>query len=471
MTLCDTVRSFGPKITQNYRETRYCDFAPPDETVGVIDLSTAGDGTRGIAFLTDRLIIKLGEDARQLYYSEIRVTEIIPSYETAFEDELEISTPRAHIRISDCSLNKFFLRQLINNMCRISATMRDSDREALYEKLTTDAMEHYAEQLLSDRPKRVPEAAAAVPEIAAAKKAALAKAQPSAPLEITEEKIQWISGEQPPIPSEIPENPANTVNSVNPAESVHNSPEFVKNGDVPANSADVSAKDPVKSTAADEPENLDDMSREETMSYLLDSIAEINSEPEEVPQTVPDIQKPQNAQEIRPQSAEPVSMPELQPQALEAPVAPEAQPDDQPAQELPKLTKEPDSTDIYILASRRIRELCEDGRLTMEQVNETVRSQLVAASEIFSALDIANAPLPQAVKKRAMALTAAADHLTDYFSLGEDIAARVMFFMLYQMLSYTDRILQTDESKQRLNYFFVRFGAAGMVLSMLDANN
>lgn len=455
MTLCDTVRSFGPKVTQNYRETRYCDFAPPDETVGVIDLSAGGDGTRGIAFLTDRLIVKLGEDARQLYYSEIRVTEIIPSYETAFEDELEISTPVAHIRISDCSLNKFFLRQLINNMCRISATMRDSDREALYEKLTSDAMEHYAEQLLSDKPKRVPEAAAAVQEIAAAKKAALAKAQPSAPIELTEEKIQWISGEQPPVPAETPVKTADAVNFVSPAVTAENTPEPVKISDYPANSAAVSAEDTLKS---DEPEDLDDMSHEETMSYLLDSITEINSEPErdDVKQTVPDIpertETPQDPPEIQPQSTEPINTPD------EAP-------------ELPQLTKEPDSADIYILASCRIRELCEDGRLTMEQVNETVRTQLVPASEIFSGLDIANAPLPQAVKKRAVALTAAADRLTDYFSLGEDIAARVMFFMLYQMLSYTDRILQTDESKQRLNYFFVRFGAAGMVLSMLDANN
>ena len=59
----------------------------------------------------------------------------------------------------------------------------------------------------------------------------------------------------------------------------------------------------------------------------------------------------------------------------------------------------------------------------------------------------------------------------EYFTLGEDIAARVMFFMLYQMLSYTDRVVQSDVTKQKLNYFFVRFGAAGMVLSMLDANN
>ena len=56
MTLLDAVKSFGPKITENYRETRFCDFAPPDETVGVIDVSASGNGSRGIAFLIDSMI-------------------------------------------------------------------------------------------------------------------------------------------------------------------------------------------------------------------------------------------------------------------------------------------------------------------------------------------------------------------------------------------------------------------------------
>ena len=135
------------------------------------------------------------------------------------------------------------------------------------------------------------------------------------------------------------------------------------------------------------------------------------------------------------------------------------------------MTTEPDSPDIYIQASRKIRELIADGRLTMEQVDNAVREQLVPASEVYSALDIENAAIPPAVKKRALQLNEAADRLPEYFTLGEDIAARVMFFMLYQMLSYTDRILQTDVSKQKLNYFFVKSGAAGIVLSMLDAGN
>ena len=182
MTLLDAVKSFGPKITENYRETRFCDFAPPDETVGVIDVSASGNGSRGIAFLIDSMIVKLDGAARRIDYRDIRVMETLPSYETPFEDELLIASPAGDIRISDCSMNKFFLRQLISNMSRISLRMTDSDREALSEVLTSDALDHYAEQLFSEpEPPRTEvrvEAAAAVPEIARAKKAALADLQP-----------------------------------------------------------------------------------------------------------------------------------------------------------------------------------------------------------------------------------------------------------------------------------------------------
>lgn len=347
MTLCDAVNDFRGKLTRGSRDTRYCTFAPPVETVGVIDLSAEGDGSRGIAFLTDRMIVKLGADAQQMYYCNIRVTEILPGYETPFEDELVMASPTGSIRISDCGLNKFFLRQLINTLCRMSNTMKDADRDELEAQLTAEALEYYGTPRDAAQPQIPPEnpavsiaATAAVQEIAAAKKAAMA-AVPGNSIEIPE-NIQWISGKHDPLPE--PEHSAT-------------------------------------------------------------------------------------------------------------------------------LTKEPNSPDIYIIASRRIRELCEDGRLTMEQVNSAVKEQLVPASEVYSALDANSAALPPLVRKHAAALAHAADHLTDYFSLGEDIAARVMFFMLYQMLSYTDRIVQSDETKQRLNYFFVRFGAAGMILSMLDANN
>ena len=421
MTLLDAVKSFGPKITENYRETRFCDFAPPDETVGVIDVSASGNGSRGIAFLIDSMIVKLDGAVRRIDYRDIRVMETLPSYETPFEDELLIASPAGDIRISDCSMNKFFLRQLISNMSRISLRMTDSDREALSEVLTSDALDHYAEQLFSEpEPPRTEvrvEAAAAVPEIARAKKAALADLQPK-PIDIPEE-VEWLSTPHVSRQSE----------TLNPAESEE--PEKTP-APVTPDAEPVSLTEPRQRD-----EDISDMSHEETMSYLLDSIAEINSTPE-----------PENA-------AQPV----------ESPAAP-AQPE-----EILAVSGEPASPDIYIQASSRIRGLIEDGRLTMEQVSTAVREQLVEASEVYSGLDIENAQLPEAVKKRARQLGSATDRLPEYFTLGEDIAARVMFFMLYQMLSYTDRVVQSDMTKQKLNYFFVRFGAAGMVLSMLDANN
>ena len=434
MTLCETVTSFGAKITTNYRETRYCDFAPPDETIGVIDVSPAGDGTRGVAFLADRMVVRLDGSTSQISYRDIRVMEIIPSYETPFEDELVIGSPAGSIRISDCSMNKFFLRQLISNVSRICNTMKPDDREALEQKLAADALEHYAGQLFAPAaeapeepvealaaPAKVRvEAAAAVPEISRAKKAALAeKSAAIGVLDIPEEKIEWLSA--PHIRRED------------------------SRADKPADTPEISPE-----KREERMEDLSDMSREETMSYLMDTIAEINSPAPEMP-----------AAET---AAPPQAIAARQPETAKIP-----QP--APAVPVPQLTREPDSPDIYIQASRKIRELIEEGRLTMAQVDKAVREQLVAASEVYSSLDVSGAPLPEAVKKRAIQLNAAADRLPEYFTLGEDVAARVMFFMLYQMLSYTDRILQTDQSKQQLNYFFVRFGAAGMVLSMLDANN
>ncbi len=506
MNLRDTISDFGKKITPNFRDIRYCRFAPPSETAGVIDVSSAGDGSRGIAFLTDRLIVKLDGNARQMYYKDIRVMEILPSYETPFEDELLLDAKAGEIRISDCSMNKFFLRQLISNVSRITATMRESERAELLSQLAAEAREYYpdmpavssvsnspgvsapepvrtavstsAETEISpaapDMPEApdnpapdtepLPEAAAAVQEIAAAKKAALAAVQNTSPIEITEEKIEWISGK-----SSKSDKSENTINAE--TDKIDKISETVIAPEAPA---PASAETPVSEklpqtvpaeageageTGKAEESDVSDLSHDQTISYLLDSIAEINSAPEQPA-----------APEISPERSDTVSapQPEVSPELPKQEKAPEEDPPKEPA---PALTKEPESTDIYILASRRIREMCEEGRLTMEQVNAAVKEQLVPAAEIYSRLDAENAPLPPAVKSRARQLTAAADRLTEYFALGEDVAARVMFFMLYQMLSYTDRIVQSDETKQALNYFFVRFGPAGIILSMLEANN
>ena len=304
------------------------------------------------------------------------------------------------------------------------------------------------------------EAAAAVPEIARAKKAALADLQPK-PIDIPEE-VEWLSTPHVSRQSETL-NPAESEEpEKTPAPEPQNQPERLDQpAPVTPDAEPVSLTEPRQRD-----EDISDMSHEETMSYLLDSIAEINStpEPENAAQPVESPAAPAQPEEILAVSGEPAKTEAVQSETSEPP-----EPVEIPA--IPPLTKEPDSPDIYIQASSRIRGLIEDGRLTMEQVSTAVREQLVEASEVYSGLDIENAQLPEAVKKRARQLGSAADRLPEYFTLGEDIAARVMFFMLYQMLSYTDRVVQSDMTKQKLNYFFVRFGAAGMVLSMLDANN
>ena len=75
---------------------------------------------------------------------------------------------------------------------------------------------------------------------------------------------------------------------------------------------------------------------------------------------------------------------------------------------------------------------------------------------------------PQPLAGRIEELRTASGSMDRYFALGEDVAARVMFFMLYQMLSYSDRLRELPETKERLNDFFRRWGAAGITLSMLD---
>ncbi len=76
--------------------------------------------------------------------------------------------------------------------------------------------------------------------------------------------------------------------------------------------------------------------------------------------------------------------------------------------------------------------------------------------------------MPKMLMPRITELKSAAGDFDEYFKSGEDIGVRAMFFMMYQMLSYADRIAETPETKERLNDFFRRFGPAGITLSMLD---
>lgn len=151
MTLRDTVQRSLGKITRDNPGTRYCGFAPPEETAGAIDTSPDKSGDAGIAFLADRMVILLDGSAVQLFYSEIEGTEIIPSYESAFDDELIINAGRS-VRISDCSLNKRELQRLLNDVCYLSAAMTADQREELSSQLTAEALEYYSADLQPAEP-------------------------------------------------------------------------------------------------------------------------------------------------------------------------------------------------------------------------------------------------------------------------------------------------------------------------------
>lgn len=132
------------------------------------------------------------------------------------------------------------------------------------------------------------------------------------------------------------------------------------------------------------------------------------------------------------------------------------------------LTVEPVWGDIYIKASRSLRELCESGKLTMSQIETELKEKLLDSAKQFATVTKDESKIPKPLLPKITELKAAISNTDPYFQAGEDIAARAMFFMLYQMLSYADRIAQTPETKENLNDFFRRFGTAGITLSMLD---
>lgn len=189
---------------------------------------------------------------------------------------------------------------------------------------------------------------------------------------------------------------------------------------------------------------IQNMSPEETMKYLAQSLSEINA--------------PIDYDDIDIEPPPPQASPLLA-QAFE-----EEAPPDTPA----PLTTEPIWGDIYIKASRSLRELCESGKLSMEQIETEVREKLLPAAEQFATVTKDKSRIPKVLIPKITELKSAASNFETYFQAGEDIATRAMFFMLYQMLSYADRIVETPETKENINDFFRRFGTAGIMLSMLD---
>ncbi len=215
---------------------------------------------------------------------------------------------------------------------------------------------------------------------------------------------------------------------------------------------------------AEERMRIQNMSPEETMRYLAHSLSEINAPADYSDRDLSDLfsesREAEKYSEPPVSPAPPIPQPERSHKLEEYAPAEEAAPK--------QLTVEPFWGDIYIKASRNLRELCESGKLSMNQIETELKEKLLAAAEQFAAVTKDESKVPKVLIPKITELKAAARNFDPYFQAGEDIATRAMFFMLYQMLSYADRIAETPETKENLNDFFRRFGPAGITLSMLD---
>lgn len=478
MKLRDIVDAYGAQISAGFESGSYAAFAPAEETVGFI--ATDASGARGIAFMCDRLRTDLDGTIRQAEYTGITGLELLDSGEGAYADELVIKTGGEPIRISDFSLEKHRLRALIEELRRAALAMSEDEREAVYSEAMLAAAEHFSQTA---------PVFATLPEI---EKREAAIPDGYTPAQITEERIDWISGprargsdeaDKAPVmaaqpagaheaelqPASAPETAAQPVSAAQ--ESAPTAREVVKEiaremeqapPEIPQEEA-APIEPPVIPEYSEEQEDLSEMTHEQTLSYLLSSINEINAPVAggRSSQGAP-IQQAQLVQPVEPvQPVQPAFTVPAQPQLLPT-VAPV-----QAAPVQPLLTEEPPSGDIYIKASRKLREFCELGTLTQQGIEAAVKEGLIPAAEAFSEITVQK-PAPQPLSERIAELKAASDGIDGYFSLGEDVAARVMFFMLYQMLSYSDRLAELPETKARLNDFFRRWGAAGITLSMLD---
>lgn len=530
----DHIRRISPGAAG--RSGSVCAFAPRSGIAGFIDTSGVRDGTRGIAFFGDRMYVNTDGRPHEIAYKSISGMQVISSFEDSFADELSVSANGEELRISDYSLDKFELKQLIEELCREQARVaeRHAQQAEKYAEIIAKRLAEDAEYpeigAITESPLVTENAPGAVlPEFDATvrieEQPVIAetvveipevRAIPDEyePAVIPEEKIDWISGgsranmadlsddEEPQLTKKElrQETAPETESNVEVEEQLRRKPLEVMNGvidrspvigtikphrplsDNKPNKPAVPVPEPEPESVAESEEtetaelyelsereireHIENMSSDEMMAFLSDTINEIN-ETDEVGE--PDDDPP----------LEQTALPHLQPGgdrqaergsdggrtavAVEEPMAPEKKPS-----RWEKLTVEPTWGDIYIKASQSLRELCEGGKLTMEQMESELRERLVAAAESFESIASDEARVPKVMIPKITELKAAAENFDHYFSYGEDIAIRAMFFMLYQMLTYADRISESPETKDRLNDFFRRFGSAGITLSMLD---
>ncbi|MDE6728288.1 MAG: hypothetical protein K2J80_10180 [Oscillospiraceae bacterium] len=509
------------------RSVSVCTFAPRSGIVGFIDTSGAHDGTRGIAFFGDRMFVNTDGRLHEIAYKNINSLHVISSFEDSFADEISVSANGTELRISDYSLDKFELKQLIDELCReqVQVAERHAEQAEKYAEIIAKKLADDAEdpeigsmtkssldienepnvvvselndtiQIESEHPV-IAETVVEIPEVRVI-------SDEYEPAVIPEEKIDWISGGSRASMADLADDDEDLPISETELE-LKIDPEVESNAEVEEQPLckplevmnGVIDRSPVigtikphrlpsdnkpKKPAVPEPDNkelnkpelsereireqIENMSSDEMMAFLSDTINEINEtdnigEPYNEPlfeHTAPTRSQPDDDRQTEPSTGGGRAA-----VAVDEPKAPEKKPS-----RWEKLTVEPVWGDIYIKASQSLRELCEGGKLTMEQMEAELRERLVAAAESFESITSDDGRVPKVMIPKITELKAAAENFDHYFSYGEDIAIRAMFFMLYQMLTYADRISESPETKDRLNDFFRRFGSAGITLSMLD---
>lgn len=487
------------KISPGYNEYSECDFADNVQTLAFIDTSQGQNGSRGIVFSTNHMMMNTDGTLRIIFYTNITDVRIIESFEDAFADELDIVCGNEEFRISNCSLNKTELKVLLDELCdgglrgegpariTLPPPKPPANTIAVTAAPSSPAVSVSAENaadLLRKAPPGIP-----LREVS--------HSEPSADDTKQQAKRSENDVQQNKERDKLTEKPQD---SVQPNEEQPDDEDIIFESDTPVifesvinrkNIFQKPAEAPQKPSAP--PEDLDDfddfndpeerlkiqnMTPEETMSFLAQSLSEINAPVSSEPEPKPELRsepkpEPKLILERKPAAEQkPVPVPTPEPVQRVKEASPANIKDYNPPQEAvqkPKgLTVEPVWGDIYIKASRNLRELCESNRLSMKQIETELHDKLLDSTKAFAEITADESRVPKVLIPKITELKAAAQNFDQYFQLGEDIAVRAMFFMLYQMLSYSDRIVETPETKEGLNDFFRRFGPAGIMLSMLD---
>lgn len=497
-------------------EKSVCSFAPHGGAIGFIDTSGACDGTRGIAFFSDRMYVNTDGAVHEIAYKSISDLQIISSFEDEFADELSVSSGGVVLRISDYSLNKSELKHLLDELCK--------EQEQLAER-RSEQVEKYADMIAQRLAEDAPansfsrtesseispsgcESAAAVDEYVEIDPYFADEGSPViaevvvdipeervplprdyAPDPIPEEGINWISGkgvaarhsenasQAEEIPKEKPR-PKPMVAMSGVIERVpvigERKPTYYKKEALSSN-PETSENDPTKAfekpsdmSETEVREQIENMSSDEMMTFLTETLNDINDQSDPFFEQT-DVPKADYSSVVRTVTDErsdtDIRHTETVGEAGGAVVVQEPQ---DTLRKWDRLTVEPIWGDIYIKASKNLRELCESGKLTMEQMEMELKTHLLSAAEAFEKITVDENKVPKVMMPKITELKAAAADFDRFFGYGEDIAIRAMFFMMYQMLSYADRIAESSETKNRLNDFFRRFGPAGITLSMLD---